>query len=171
MTSTSFFGSLQKTRSPVISTLNSTVFIVFSFWPARRDSNSRLPVSKTGTLVQLSYGPIWLRIQDSNLGMPESKSGALDQLGESPICLAELPGLEPGTTESKSVVLPLHHSPTELNLQVVPPRYQHHSTEYIKPAGSRYVITVTCPTSLIFLLRIRASRCLQSLWLASYLRS
>ena len=27
-------------------------------WPARRDSNSRLPVSKTGTLVQLSYGPM-----------------------------------------------------------------------------------------------------------------
>ncbi len=32
-----------------------------------------------------------------------------------------MPGLEPGTTESKSVVLPLHHTPTVMNLQVVPP--------------------------------------------------
>jgi hypothetical protein len=46
-----------------------------------------------------------------------------------------------------------------LNLRVVPPRYWNHSTDYTSPDSSRYVTWNTWPTSLIFLLRIRASRC------------
>ena len=36
------------------------------------------------------------------------------QLNYGPMNLAGLLGLEPRTTESKSVVLPLHHSPTKM---------------------------------------------------------
>ena len=36
---------------------------------------------------------------------------SINRSGNSPKCLAGLRGLEPRTTESKSVVLPLHYNP------------------------------------------------------------
>jgi hypothetical protein len=88
-------GTANRNRTHIHSLEESCIlhYTIAVLWPVRRDSNSRRLVSKTSTLP-LSYGPN---------------------------CLAELLGLEPRMTESKSVVLPLHYSSTEINLQVIAP--------------------------------------------------
>ena len=60
----------------------------------------------------------------------------LYQMSYTPTKLAREPGIEPGTTESKSVVLPLHHSRTKT---WHPPRDSNPNERFWRPLCCHYI--------------------------------
>ena len=63
--------------------------------------------------------------------------------------MAGVPGLEPGTTESKSVVLPLHHTPTKMNCSLAPSElslvFRHTEPDFLVSRLQRHVTWDTRP--------------------------